>query len=296
MPSSYAAILREWRDGDRVEVELPMHTAIERLPDGSDYVAILHGPVVLAAKTGTARLDGLVASDGRMAHVSPGPYLPLDAAPMLVGDIATFADHVRPVSGRPLTFKAPDIIRPAHARDLELVPFFRVHDSRYMIYWRAVAPEKYDEVIAGLQAVEKSRLALEERTLDRVTPGEQQPEVEHNVRSDRSVTGVTHSRTWRDAEGWFSYDLEPGVASGPLELLVTYSAGERGRQFDIVVEDRVISSVALDGRQPDRFAEVTYAIPSDLVDAATDGALTVKFVAKEGSRAGAVYDVRLLSR
>ena len=42
-------------------------------------------------KPGTEQLDGLIAGDGRMAHVSPGPYLPLDSAPMLVGDVATFA-------------------------------------------------------------------------------------------------------------------------------------------------------------------------------------------------------------
>ena len=139
-PSSYAAITREWRDGDRIEIDLPMRTTIERLPDKSNYVAILHGPIVLAAKTGTEQLDGLIAGDGRMAHVSPGPDLPLDEAPMLVGDVATLADHVRPAAGRPMTFTASELIRPAQARNLELVPFFRVHDSRYMIYWRVVAP------------------------------------------------------------------------------------------------------------------------------------------------------------
>jgi len=291
-PSSYAAISREWREGDRVEVELPMRTAIERLQDGSDYVAILHGPIVLAAKTGAERLDALVAGSGRMAHVAPGPYLPLNGAPMLVGDARTLTDHVRPVSGRPLTFTASDIIQPAQARGLELVPFFRVHDSRYMIYWRTVGQEEYGKVTARIRAEEKSRLALEARTLDRVTPGEQQGEVEHDVRSESSTTGMTLGRTWRAATGWFSYDLTPGAARGPFELLVTYSAGERDRRFDIVVDDRVITSVALDGQQPDRFVDITYAMPSDLPIA--DGVLTVRFVAKEGSQAGAVYDVRLL--
>ncbi len=57
-------------------------------------------------------------------------------------------DHIRPVAGSPMTFTASDLIRPAEARDLELVPFFRVHDSRYMIYWRAVAPSDYPKVVA----------------------------------------------------------------------------------------------------------------------------------------------------
>ena len=67
-PSSYVAIDRSWRDGDRIEIELPMRTRLERLPDGSDYAAIMHGPILLAAKTGTERLDGLIAGPGRMEH------------------------------------------------------------------------------------------------------------------------------------------------------------------------------------------------------------------------------------
>jgi uncharacterized protein len=139
-PGSYAAITRQWDDGDRVDIELPMTTRIERLPDGSEYAAILHGPVVLAAKTGTEQLEGLIAGDGRMAHVASGPEWPVEHAPMLVGDPGTLAAAVRPVAGRPLTFTAPEIIRPAAARDLELVPFFRVHDSRYIVYWRLGRP------------------------------------------------------------------------------------------------------------------------------------------------------------
>jgi uncharacterized protein len=55
--------------------------------------------------------------------------------------VATFADHIRPVAGSPMTFTASELIRPARERDLQLVPFFRVHDSRYMIYWRAICTQ-----------------------------------------------------------------------------------------------------------------------------------------------------------
>ena len=140
-PSSYAAIEREWRDGDTIDVALPMRTRLERLPDASGYAAIVHGPLVLAAKTGADGMKGLIAGDGRMDHVPSGPELPLDEAPSLVGDVATLADHVRPVPGRPLTFTAREIIRPAAAQDLELIPFFRLHDARYMLYWRVVTAD-----------------------------------------------------------------------------------------------------------------------------------------------------------
>ena len=293
-PSSYVAIARDWRDGDRVEIDLPMRTRLERLPDGSDYAAIMHGPILLAAKTGTEHLDGLIAGPGRMDHRSEGPYEPLDDAPMLVGEFASLATRVQPVPGRPLTFHAPEAIRPASARGLELEPFFRVHDSRYVIYWRVATPQAYEHVVTELREQERVRLRLEARTLDRVVPGEQQSEVDHGVRTDGSTTGVTHGRPFRDATGSFGYDLKRGTSSGPLQLLVTYLANERDRRFEIRVDDRPVASVTLDGRQPDRFTDVAYPIPADIIAADADGVLSVRFVAQPGSRAGGVYDIRLV--
>lgn len=290
--STYFGIDREWSDGDRVEVTLPMRTTLERLPDGSDYAAVLHGPVVLAAKTGTERIDGLVANDGRMAHIAPGPYLPLDRAPMLVGDFAQLASGIRPVEGKPLTFQAPGLVGPEGFRDLELVPFFRVHDARYMLYWRTVSPEKYSEVVAGIEASEKARLALDARTLDFVAPGEQQSEVEHGFAGEATRTGATQGRRWREAVGgWFSYKLNAtGAAGASLELIVTYDGGERDRKFDVVLNDRVLATVELTGQQRDRQLDVAYPVPADLAAA---GSLTVKFVAPDKARTGSVYGVRL---
>ena len=46
----------------------------------SDYVALLHGPIVLSAKTGTDNLSGLVADDGRWSHIAGGGLQSLDGA------------------------------------------------------------------------------------------------------------------------------------------------------------------------------------------------------------------------
>jgi hypothetical protein len=230
-----------------------------------------------------------------MGHVAPGPYLPLDAAPMLVsdGDVGTFAEHIVPVKGRPLTFTAHDLIRPAQFREVELVPFFRVHDARYMMYWRATSPDNYTKVVAKLAADEKAQLALDERTIDRVAPGEQQPEVEHHFKSEGSKSGSNLGRSWRDAAAWLSYDLKT-TGNAPVALLVTYDGGESGRTFDILVNDRVIATVASDGRHREHFVDVSYAIPTEVVAAAPGGVLTVKFAAKERSRVAAIYGLRLV--
>jgi len=291
--SSYLEITREWRDGDRVEIELPMRTTIERLPDGSDTVAVLHGPIMLAASTGDAPRDGLIAGDARMGHVAPGAYLPMDHAPMLVGDFDRIAEGIRPVPGKPLTFTADGLIRPESFRDLELVPFFRVHDARAMLYWRTVSAGKYPEVVADLETSERQRLELEARTIDAVAPGEQQPEVEHAMKSENSASGVTLGRHWRDATGWFSYTMrtQPGV---PQELIVTTYDRERGRTYDILVNGQILASIQPNTDLRDRFLESSYPLSPDLVAAATDGVLMVTFAARPGSRTASIFGLRLV--
>jgi len=295
-PSSYASIEREWRDGDRVEIELPMRTMLERLPDGSDYVAVLFGPIVLAAKTGNEELGNLIADDSRFGHIAAGPRLPIDRAPMFVEDSAeAIVAQIKPVPGKTLTFTASAAIRPDSYRDLELIPFFRVHDARYMLYWPIATPAEYAKVVARIEREEAARLALDARTLDQLVPGEQQAEVGHNFQGEDSTSGAYLGRRYRDATGWFSYDLKTELGR-PVELMVTYYGGERRRRFDIVIGDQVISAVRLNGRDAGTFVDVVYPIPDEIARAATDGVLTVKFVAGQGSTAGGIYGLRLLKK
>jgi DUF1680 family protein len=291
-PASYIDLPRTWQDGDSIEIDLPMRTTLEQLPDGSDYVAVMHGPIVLAAKTGTEGVEGLVADDERWAHRAPGPYLPMDRAPMLVGNLADLTSRIRPIPGKPLTFTAREIIRPESAGDIELIPFFRVHDSRYMLYWRTAKPEDYANVVTALKASERAQLELDARTVDFVAPGEQQPEVDHSLAATASNTGVSLGRHWRDATGWFSYQMRT-VTDAPLELIVTYHSQEHRRVFDIFVNDHLLAAVNSGNDPRDQFVDVAYPIPSALLAAVPEGKLTVKFVAKEKSRTASIFGVRL---
>jgi len=51
-PGSFARVLREWKDGDRIEVELPLKARLESVDaQHADTVALVVGPVVLFAVT-----------------------------------------------------------------------------------------------------------------------------------------------------------------------------------------------------------------------------------------------------
>lgn len=295
--SSYASIEREWANGDTVEIDLPMRTRVEGLPDGSDYVALMHGPIVLAARTGTEELEGLVADDGRGSHVAPGPYLPLERAPMLIGDRDALAAQIRPVPGRSLTFEASGLIRPAAFNALQLEPLFRVHDARYVVYWRTATASAYPAVVRQIEADERQRQALEDRTLDWVIPGEQQPEVDHQYQGENSTIGVRVGRHWRDTGKWISYRLKARDGTGStadLELLFTFYGGDHNEGFDLLVEGRRLTTIRLQGDAKDTFVERKIALPEDLAQAAVRRGVTIKLVATAGRRTSALFDLRLL--
>ena len=67
LPSSYVSIKRKWKKGDVVIIMLPMRNTIERMPNVPEYIAFMHGPVLLGAKTGNEDLRGLIADDGRLS-------------------------------------------------------------------------------------------------------------------------------------------------------------------------------------------------------------------------------------
>ena len=293
-PDGYVSIQRMWRDGDRIDIELPMNTYLERLPDGSDYAAVLHGPIVLAAKTSTDNLDGLRAGVGRWVHIPSGPLVPLNQAPMLVSDnLETLPDQIKPVAGKPMTFSASSVIEPEEFKSLELVPFFRLHDARYMMYWRLATPQQYGQVVEQLKAEERAKLVLEQNTLDKVTSGEQQPEMDHAYKGEQTETGEYEGRHWRDSSASFGYDLRitPGV---PVELMVTYTTETRRRRFDILINDAAVAEVSRLPRSRGTFIIERYPIEQKILDSVQDRRLRVTFRARDNARTAQVCEVRLV--
>jgi len=293
-PGSYAMINRTWKRGDRVEITLPMETRTEQMPDGSKYVAVLHGPILLAAKTDTLGMTGLFADDSRMGHIASGKQRPLQDMPLFIDNGTSLANQVAAVPGKQMTFSAAQLIYPTGSKDMELIPFYKIHDSRYIIYW----PE---ENLAGLDKLKK-KLAEEQRiadelskiTIDMVYPGEQQPESDHIFKGEQTNAGIYKDRHWRTSRGWFSYELtDAKKEAGYLRL--SYYGRDDNRKFKILVNDQLLANVSLDGSKGDTFYTVDYPVPSALITAAS-AKLNVKFVAEEGSETAGIYELRLIKK
>jgi uncharacterized protein len=138
---------------------------------------------------------------------------------------------------------------------------------------------------------EREMLALEAVTVDQVAPGEQQSESDHFYRGERSGTGTHNDRFWRNSVAWFSYDLVNRNYDGRI-LRITYNGQERDRNFDILINDVLISSVELKGEQGNSFFDVQYEIPENLWS--SNDKLTIKFQAHQNSSTASIFYIRLL--
>ncbi|HRZ96949.1 MAG TPA: glycoside hydrolase family 127 protein [Paludibacter sp.] len=295
-PQSYISINRTWNNGDSVRILLPMQNSIEQLPNVSSYVAFLHGPILLGAKTGTDNMSGLVADDSRWGHIANGPLESLDKASIVVSDRASIASKLTPVPGKPLTFTAPALFVTKKDSALILEPFYKIHDARYMMYWMALTQSEYKTVLDNLAATQKAALELEQRTVDKVAPGEQQPEVDHKLLSLNSYTGNHMNEFWRDARagGFISYSMLTKKKSD-LSLMVRYWGNESGsRSFNITVNGTLIKTENVVGKwNKNEFVNVEYPIPNSLT--AGKDTITVKFQGINTSNiVGGLFYVRIL--
>jgi DUF1680 family protein len=131
--SSYLTIARTWKNGDRIEVDLPMKLRLERLPDRPDVAAILYGPIVLAGALGGA--EGL-SEDKVYGKYGPEGE-PVAVSKFDIKDNAPLESWIKPVAGKPLTFRTEGAGKP---NDVTLVPFYKLFGERYAIYWQVAEP------------------------------------------------------------------------------------------------------------------------------------------------------------
>lgn len=293
--NGFVCIKRKWKKGDQVKISMPMHAYIKPMINVPQYVAIMYGPILLGMKTGTEDMRSLIADDSRFGQYAGGMKLPLDKAPILLPKhLNDIAKDLKPIPGKPLHFKLATHME--NAIDGELQPFFEIHDSRYMMYWLALGENDYKAYMQKLADEEKARQALEARTVDKVNPGEQQPETDHRMETDNSDKGNTEGIFFRDAKDghYFSYLMQTkGETNLSLQLKFWGQDEWRTSEFDIYVNDKLLCSVNNSHRwRTTQFKTVDYAIPSEFVKGKKE--IRVKFVAHKGKQVGQIYGVRLV--
>jgi len=294
-PGSYISITRKWEDDDQISMRLPMNITSERLPDGSDYESLKYGPLVLAAKTGKEDLKGLFADTSRGGHIAEGKKIPLSETPIfLLENLDDLASKVQIDSKKDLRFSAKSVLYPSEFKDLEFEPFYKVHDSRYVIYLPVESPESLAAIQQKRKEQEVAERKLEAVTIDYVSPGEQQPESDHFIKTENSNAGVNQDRHWRDATGWFSYELN-NEENKAARIRITYFGLDGNRKFKIMVNEMTIANEELKGDRSPEFFTKDYELPKKIVEQKNE-TLSIRFEAEPDSRTAGIYGVRLMKK
>jgi DUF1680 family protein len=123
-PSSYLTLNRLWKNGDQIELSLPMGLHIDSMPDDETVQAVMYGPLVLAARF-----------DPVSKNMMYGDYQPkasdLYKVPDIVADPAKPTAWVEPDRKEPLLFHAVGQSEP-----LTLLPLHEIIHQRYAVYWK----------------------------------------------------------------------------------------------------------------------------------------------------------------
>ncbi len=250
-PSSYVSIKRTWTKGDKLEFSLPMSLHTEPTPDNPKRVAILYGPLVLAADMGAAP-----AGRRRRATAT------IDRTPVLVSNDRQINDWLQPVVGTPLSFTTVNAAKPM---DLTFEPFYSLYHERAGVYLDEFTEPEWDAKEAEYRAEEARIKDLEARTTDNMLIGQMQPERDHNLTGERTDVREQNGRGTRQPlpGGWFEFTMKVD-GSQPVDLLMTYWGNDRNHpDFHILVDGKEVAADTLQGRPLNRYYDVTYAVPEE---------------------------------
>jgi len=289
-PASFLSIHRTWNNGDRIEMTMPMSLRLCPMPDDANLAAIMYGPMVLAGQLGRVDVPREMVYTTENWFKFPEKYLA--EAPVVVTTERDPASWIRPVQGKPLTFRTVNVGRPD---DVVLVPYHRLWNQKYAIYWRLMDEAGYKKFELARKAKQQAKArdaarkaALNKLKIDSVNIGIAESENSHNMKGHETRSGNFDGRNWRDAApgGWFEYNLKilPEV---PVKLWCTYWGSDERRSFDVLVEGRQIASQKLDNNRPWEFFDCLYDIPAELTK--DKSSIVVRFAGHQESIAGGIF-------
>ena len=280
----YVKINRSWKDGDKLHVSMPMHLRAIDMPDNSHNYSFLYGPIVLASRMGTQRQDGMFADDSRGGHIAQGPRLPLQNMPVIVGSTDDILSHISKTDGKmEFTLKG---VSPENYEGMKLEPFYRIHESRYMAYWPVLSASEVQMRQEEVARQESIAQALEARTADKVTCGEQQPESDHFVKMEWSDTGNDGGVQWRETRKWFSYRMK---TNGRKVTAVRIAfRPENNRDARVLIGD---TEIGLFATAPNGIIELP--VKSDIIGKSET--VTLKIAKGNKNITPHIYEVRLIT-
>ncbi len=269
----YIVLNRRWVSNDKIEFTTPLSFYTQAMPDNPNRQAVFYGPVLLAGVLGNKEPD------------------PLDV-PVFISSKPDVNNWIKKAnSTSSLSFETMDA---STSRSVKLIPFNTTENEYYTVYWDVFTPANWAQQQKNYEAAKLIQKELDARTVDYLRIGEMQPERDHELVSLNSVTGDEHNKKWRLVEdsGFITFNMK--VDSSLLNTLVcTYwGMDNRGRVFDIFVNDTMIATENLNNYKESKFYDIPYKIPKEITK--NNSTVKIKIVPKSNNAAGPLYGAKII--
>lgn len=289
----YILLEREWKDGDVVTMEYPMAVEAYGLPDNNSVFAFRYGPTVLAAKLGkekmtsttwaganlTAPLYKVVGDQFQKITIKYGESkaaTPLSNETLTIQEDMSTIDFIDRIGNYLVKDTSSDTLsfhlKGTNADNtfnggLQFVPFNKLNDERYGIYW--YFNSMYSESDESQLLAAKQNGRLDASMLDSTQPGygQYEKDVIHQMEEKDSEAGTIQdggSTRLAKAGGYFTYNLIVNPDKGN-SLLCQFAKEDNGKTLKVVVGKTVIAEkkLAYDGN--DNFYTEYIPIPDDVL-------------------------------
>jgi DUF1680 family protein len=266
----YIVLSRKWKNGDKIEFSPSLDFYTEAMPDNPNRRAVFYGPVLLA---------------GVLGNREPEP----SEVPVFVTGVKDPNQWVKPLADDTLAFSTSG---PGTPKEVELIPFNQTRNEYYSVYWDMFTPDEWAVKQKQYEQERANARRLEELTVDILRMGEMQPERDHEFTGEKIFTGDAHNSKFRTARegGSFSFKMKTDPSLNNTLVCTYWGMDNRGRIFDIFVNDSLLSSEDLNKYKESRFYNISYPIPKTLTENKQE--VIIRFVPKPNNSAGPVYNVR----
>ncbi len=287
--NGYVSVNREWKNNDVIEMTIPMTIRAYTLPDNPGVVyGFKYGPVVLAAQLGTD--DKMtthqigVQCDVADYKIVNGQEMKLSGNYGGTSNLATLTTETLAVEGTSVSDYIENITEYLVKDDnalsftlngtdydgtLNFVPYYRIHEQRYGVYWLFTGddPAKVQENILNAKKTNRDQHVY----LDGVGIGYGQ-QTEGNATTypnmeetgNGSVGDMSALTRYAKAGGSFSYLFKVDKTKKNY-LTCQYLKEDNGKTMIIKVGNAVIGTTKLDYAGSEEKYSVKYEIPADLV-------------------------------
>ena len=266
---------------------------MEYLKGSDKYAAFLYGPVVLAAKVDNNGLEEAYSFRFPKRTVAT-LEIPMLTAPALIGSLEKVKKEVSRKSDKELRFECSSKVA---STTFELIPFNRIHFSRYAIYFPLYKQMKdYQAVYDQEKKTILENEMLQKNTVDHVLIQSPLSESDHKLAGVNMDWGEAYGRSWRHASngGYFMYQMSV-LPDAPQSIYMQFINTDSGaRAFDVWVDGHLVTTIDRSKPKdiPDLFYYEIVPLPQELLTGKKS--VTVKLHAKKNNTVGGMFDIRIV--